>query len=378
MAAGISLYGGCSDDNPVASTPISEEPPFPFLEVSGTHYEVGKKIGLHFKSLIDENFRRQNVLIDAIYNLVESDPVKYYNPFYNAALENYPDFIDELKGMADGSGSDFKKLMATNFMMEIITRYRSSGNRLSTKAPHFGCSDISYSSPSKTLMAHNEDNNKAFNDLMYVARVNIPGKPSFIGVNYPGLIFGIPPTMNEAGIVTTGNYIGPTHVNDGIPWSFLARAVMEKSNLSDAVAALKNPNVALAEHYQVGSFSENKIVSVEYCNDINESKDLSGFYVHTNHLILPSMKDIPQDLDSTTIARFNVLTSYANEYENKIGEVDPDKMISWLSNHEGYPHSLCAHGDAATIVSTVFDFQDKSWRLYRGNPCLGHYKTIRM
>jgi len=90
------------------------------------------------------------------------------------------------------------------------------------------------------------------------------------------------------------------------------------------------------------------------------------------------MKDLPQAPDSTTFKRFEILSAYAEEYKNKIDEVTPDKMISWLSNHDGYPDYVCAHGESVTVSSSVFDFNDNSWRLYKGNPCYGYYKTIRL
>ena len=379
LAAGLSLPFGCSkkDENPVAPIVQSEVPPFPYLEVSGTNYDVGKKTGEFFKPIFEENFRRQNKTIEFIVGLADSEPDKYFNPFYDAAVEHFPEYIDELKGMADGIGIPFRTVMCFNLIMEIMIRHATSGGNIPIKIPHFGCSDISYSSSTRTIMAHNEDFDKKMADLMYVVKVSVPGKPTFIGLNYPGLIFGIPPGMNEAGLVETGNFISSLEVNDSAPWMFLARSILDQENVAGAVAALKFPS-GYAEHYQVGSFTENKIHAVEFTTGASESKELNGFYVHTNHLILPTMLNLPQSPDGTTYARYEILSAYAEEYTNKIDQVNPDKMVSWLSNHDGYPNYVCTHGEnAQTVSSSIFDFQDKSWRLYKGNPCYGYYKTLR-
>ena len=378
-AAGLSLYPGCNDSNPIAPIEItSETPPFPYLEVSGTNYEVGKKIGEYFKGIIVEIYRRQDDMIQGLLSLVNSQPDIYYNPFYNATIEKFPEYIDELKGMADGSGIPFKTIFCYNMVMEIIMRKNIlGGGKETSNLPRFGCSDISYSSSGKTIMAHNEDFGKIVADLLYVVKASIPGKPTFVGLSYPGMILGICPGMNEAGLVTTGNFITSLQVNDAVPWVFLARSIMEYETVAGAVNALKIPS-AYAEHYQIGSFTENKITSVEFTPDNSESKDLNDFYVHTNHLILPTMRDLPQAPDSTSQTRFDILSAYAKEYKNRIDEVTPDKMVEWLSDHSGYPDYVCVHEGGTTVSSTVFDFQDKSWRLYKGNPCLGYYKTIRL
>jgi len=377
--AGISLYTGCKESNPIAPIEIiSEEPPFPYLEISGTNYEVGKKIGEYFKPILEEHFRRSNDLVQFLLGLVNSDPEKYYTPFYNAGLEAFPQYVDELKGMADGSGIPFKTIMTYNLVMEIQIRHAMGGGNNFSNLQRFGCSDISYSSNDKTLMGHNEDFFKAMADLLYCAKISISGKPTFVGLNYPGMICGIPPAMNEAGLVQTGNFITSLEVNDGVPWVFLARAIMDQEKISDVVTILKTPS-SYAQHYQVGSFIENKIKSVEFTTGASEEKELNGFYVHTNHLILPTMKDLPQHPDDTTYNRYDILSAYAKEYKNRIDEVTPDKMVEWLSNHDGSPNYVCVHGDdSVTVSSTIFDFQDKSWRLYKGNPCYGYYKTIRL
>ncbi|NOX19087.1 MAG: hypothetical protein GXO87_12505 [Chlorobi bacterium] len=379
-AVGLSLLSGCeSDSNSVVSDgPESEVPPFPYVEVSGSNYEIGKKIGEHFKPIFEEFFRLNEAMIQNLLGLAESEPEKYYNPFYNAAIENFPQYVDELKGMADGSGIPFKTFMCFNLVMEIMIRYNVGNPGAPIDAFRFGCSDISYSSVGKTIMAHNEDFFASMNDLMYVAKVSVPGKPTFVGLNYPGLIIGIAPGMNEAGLVQTGNFISLLQVADGIPWAFLARSILDHQNLSDAVASLESPLSSYSQHYQIGSFTENKITAVEFAAGNYEHKNLNGFYVHTNHLILPEMKDLPQAPDGTTFQRYDILSAYADEYKDKIDQVDSDKMISWLSNHDGYPDYVCAHGLTKTVSSSVFNFQDKSWRLYKGNPCYGYYKTIRI
>ncbi len=379
VTAGLSLYPGCKDSNPIAPIEIiSETPPFPYLEVSGTHYEVGEKIGEHFKGIIVEIYKRMDKTIQSLLGLANSEPDKYYNPFYNAALERFPEYIDELKGMADSSGIPFKTIFCYNMIIEITTKHSlDGGGQVPFDIPHFGCSDISYSSNNKTIMAHNEDFGQVVADLMYVVKASIPGKPTFVGLSYPGMILGICPWMNDAGLVATGNFITSLQVNDTIPWVFLARSVMEQKTVANAVNALKVPS-AFAEHYQIGSFTENKITSVEFTANNSESKNLSEFYVHTNHLILPTMKDLPQNPDKTSQIRFDILSAFAIEYKNKINEVTPDKMVEWLSDHSGYPDYVCVHKGGTTISSSVFDFQKKTWRLYKGNPCLGYYKTIRL
>jgi len=375
------LWGCNKEDETI--TPLPDSSPFyRYLETSGTHYEVGKQIGTHFKSEITAAQLGVKNTIDSVKGIVQSAPDVFYDPFLNAARNVFPDYVDELQGMADGSGLSFQEIFMTNLMMEIIyLYYELSGKKNRITPGNLGCSSVAYAKNGKLFLAHNEDLFTCFISSMYVLKISIPGKPQYIGLNYPGILSGMPPCMNEAGIVQVGNDISGLHIEPSVPMVFHFRSAMDATTLSDAISRVTIPERARTMTHNLGSFQENKIVSVEAAPSKHEQHEVDNFYVHTNHFILPEMTDIPLDEGTlpSSISRFDVLTAEAEPYANNPAAVAGGLFTEFLSSHEGeYSPCVHDHGGASTLGHAVFDFQNKNLKMYYSNPCLRISKTYNI
>ena len=370
----------CKKSNDVI-TPVNQ-PHFKYLEVSGTNYEVGKQIGEYFSDKIIASHVGIKDLLDAVKSIVQADPATFYDPFLTAAQNHFPDYVDEIQGIADGAGLSFQDVMISNLFMEILYYYfELTGDLKYTFGGNFGCSTVSYSKDWKLYLAHNEDLFTSFLDCMYVVKIKVPGKPEFITLSYPGLLPGIPPGMNEAGIVQSGNDICGLHIEPSVPLAFHFRSVLDATSLDDAKDRASFPHRARTMNHNIGSFVEDKIISVEAAPLKNQTHVVDGFYVHTNHYILSEMTDIPIDpsgLESSE-SRFNILTSKAQAYADKPDEVTGELITSFLSSHDGsLPPCVHDHGDASTLAHSLFDFDKKTWNLYFSNPCLKNAKLFSL
>lgn len=393
FTAGLSLYSGCTDDNPTEPSFVSEEPPFPYLEVSEiSNYNIGYRIGEHFQMNIQELYSRQFAdkqiipgspfdgmsLLEILLFFVDSDPATFYDPFYNAAQSYFPDYTDELKGMSDASAIPFKYIFTGMCILEILSLISNSTSH-SIPAPTIkGCSTVSYSDTNKLFLAHNEDFMSLHSDLMYVVKVSQPGKPTFMSLSYPGSILGIPPGMNDAGMVFSGNQIDLPVASAGVPFVFLSRAILQARSIDEAKSIVQFSHLAYGTHLNIGSFTEQKIISAEVMPGQYEIHDVDGFYAHTNHFILPSMQG-SSVIDENSVKRREMLLTKSNEYANRPNDVTGDLITGWMSSHDGYPDAVCVHNNSGlTIAHSLFDFQNKTWKLYRGNPCNNAYKTLTL
>jgi predicted choloylglycine hydrolase len=359
---------------------IGELPPegaksaFPFLEVSGNPYEVGLAIGRRFEGQIREGLQRRADWFNELRSFMEGDPASRYEPFVAAAREHFPEILEELRGWADGSGLAFEDLMVLNLKAELSTL-------MQIEAPESpGCSTIAFSHAGRCLLAHNEDGHGAYSDLMFLVRVSRPDKPDFLCLTYPGILSGNGPAMNEAGIVLTTNYIGGLDVRRGIPRYVISRAVLDAGSLDEAVAIVTHPERAFSFHYNLGSRSEGKILSVETSVNDAEVHEVDGLYVHTNHFRLPGMEQIRQDEDyvaTSSMSRYGVLATAADGLRDRLDDVDREALIGWLSSHDRAPYSPCRHPTndvtGATLGSAFFDIGAGDLRLYDSNPCRGSF-----
>ena len=193
------------------------------------------------------------------------------------------------------------------------------------------------------------------------------------------------PAVNEAGVVMTTNYIGGLDVRLGIPRYVISRAVLDAGSLDDAVTTVSHPRRAFCFHYNLGSYPERRILSVETSADSVASREVDGLYVHTNHLRLPGMEDVAQDRDyvnTSSMSRFRVLTGACADVQDRLEQIDGETLIGMLSSHESAPYSPCRHPTdevtGATLGSALFDIAGGGLRMARGNTCRGAFRDLEL
>jgi isopenicillin-N N-acyltransferase-like protein len=361
--------GGCTR-NLRKPAPLEK---FPVLEVSGSPYDIGLAIGKRFGSFVQKGLQRRKKWFEKIRNYMEADLDNRYQPFLEAGTRAFPEVVKELKGWADGSGVPFKDLMALNLKSELGALMEEEG------ADQPGCSTLGLAHRNRILLAHNEDGHKAYGDLMFLVKASPKGKPSFTCMTYPGILCGNGPAMNDSGLAVSTNFIGGLKTMKGIPRYFISRAVLGAQTLDEAVKIVTLPGRAFYFHFNLGSSSEKKLLSVETSPERHQLKEVQGLYIHTNHLILDEMKDIPEDqkyMDLSSIPRYRTLQALTKDIRKDPNQVDGKRLIQWLSNHQGAPYSPCRHpkdeAEGATLGTALFDLAAGTFRLYHGNPCNGN------
>ena len=365
----MSGCGRDSDPGPGTDPSVTS---FPFLEVSGSPHEVGLAIGRRFGEQIRTGLERRRDWFDDLREYMAEDPATRLDPFVTAAEERFPEIIEELRGWAEGAGLAFEDLLALNLKAELATMK----NVAMPETP--GCSTLAFSHDSRTMLAHNEDGHGAYRDLMFLVKLSQPGKPAVLCLTYPGILCGNGPAINEAGVIITTNYIGGLEVRPGVPRYVISRAAIQAGSLDEAVEIVTHPGRAFSFHYNIGSLHEKKILSVETSASANAVREVEGLYVHTNHLVLPGMTEIPQDTEyvgSSSMSRYRVLQAKASSVADRLDEVDEASLLAMLSSHESAPYSPCRHPteevSGATLGTAVFDISGESQRLLVSNPCGG-------
>ena len=109
--------------NEIPNTPAHNTPP-PLIEVSGTHLEMGCQIGESAREQVQHSVANARILIDAAYNSLEltwqgaQNQSRKYLPF---AEERYPQYVDEMRGIAEGSNVSFEDIVTLNVMEAVTT-----------------------------------------------------------------------------------------------------------------------------------------------------------------------------------------------------------------------------------------------------------------
>src|SRR5687768_7228098 len=103
-------------ETPIPNTTVHHVPP-PLVEVSGTHYEMGCQIGEARRAQVQHSIENAHDLIDQTYASLEltwmgaHTQARKYLPF---AEEHYPQYINEMQGIAAGANVTFDDVMVLN------------------------------------------------------------------------------------------------------------------------------------------------------------------------------------------------------------------------------------------------------------------------
>lgn len=332
----------------------------PVVEVEGSNYEIGFQIG--------QKCRKQ------ISRLIKTSKEKYlkhtgrpFNYFVKRGkrllfyCDKYPQYIDEIKGIANGAEADFYDYFALNFEDEVV----DNANK---------CTTIFLRTKNGIFLGHNEDWTRSFLDELYVLKLRQKYKPDILALSYLGPPQFIAACLNSKGIAFTGNSLYTTH-KLGIPEAFVLRSMCDAKNINEAIKDLEAKPRSMGINSMI--VSKNGIVDIE--NSISKSAIIEAkgdCFIHTNHPLKLKGKR-----GRNSVIRFNRATEMLKKNETR----DMDLLKNILSDHKNYPDSICCHigseGEKIkwmTIASIIIDLKNMEMLISHGNPCKNKYKEYRL
>ena len=345
---------------------------FPIFEVEAdNYYDLGFAIGQQFAENIQLAITRQAELSAIIANIISIDSVYFYENLLAKAEELYPDLVDEIRGMSDGSGVEFETLVRLNLFGDIIALYYGLAGETDLDIPEslLGCSTVSYNYNGTQYLAHNEDGMAQLHDLMSVIKVSMPGKPDFMNLYYPGLLCGIAPSLNDEGLAFSGNYIqSASGVPSGVPHLFVFATLLEAETVDEAISIIVNTLTCNDLHVNIASGIENRVVSVEKAENTAVVHEVEGLYAHTNHFIQDAMLGFPTDDDPTTHERYTTLMGLIATYTDNLADVDCDVLYDFLCDVAAEPDTTGGITGGMTLGTSLFNMETGNWELFFNNP----------
>ncbi|CAI8008523.1 hypothetical protein GBAR_LOCUS5833 [Geodia barretti] len=334
-------------------------PPLPVLFAEGSNYDVGHQIGSAFSSQIltvmDSNSFFNSKMLS--YNST-AEGGAVYSRFYHSVATAYPQYLDELRGMADGANISFSKLFLWNMMFEWEMMLESNKD-----LPTPACSDLYLTSDNRTIMGHNEDGGtiSVNNSFVVHARITQPGSDlveEFTAMCYAAELCGNAFGFNvKSGVVFTVNAVFPKTVNtSAIPRNYLNRLGLSVDG-QEFLAALNSVPCASGFSLNLGNLASLTVANVEVWSGGANVFQVSGYNYHFNMCYtdpssqhrLARVKQLPPPTDSAGVISI-------------LGDTgDPQYPIF---------RTATPPDSAATIATALFDLgaEKKIFYMYRGNP----------
>ncbi|HUB92691.1 MAG TPA: C45 family peptidase [Candidatus Saccharimonadales bacterium] len=250
-----------------------------YLNVEGSNYELGLRAGRALREGILYRMGKYGIT-DAAVRRHE----KEIKDAYALHMRRYPRYMRELKGISDGSGVPYVKILLLNFdeIREALG----------------GCSSIAVNKDGDVALFHNEDGD-SWERKEQCALVRFKeGPTTYHFFAYPGELPGCSYNWNSHGLFFSVNYVQHIRIDrKGVFRDFTARKMIEARDLKDAIRILGKNTDASGYHYYIGK--GDRIISVEKANDEIDVMEVDGTDCHTNHYIHKKFgKDLGWDRNS--------------------------------------------------------------------------------
>ncbi len=328
-----------------------------FLKIAGGNYEIGKAIGRKQKKEINYLFSKLILKTKLLQAAQKSLP--RHEKFF-------PDFIAELKGIADGANASFIDLFAYNCFEDECGFKNFEGK----------CTTIFWENNQNAFIGHNEEEFAANYGKLLFVKANLNKKISFITLNYPGLLCGDSISINSFRMIHVLDTVYPKkRYKAGFARSFIGRALLESRSVSQSRKILSAfPNFT-GLHFMIFSQKENRGIAIEtYHKKLCETL-LKGNYAHAVHYILNPFKKILQDFNPISIFK----VKRANALMKELQKPSFENVKNILSDHYKRPTSICRHPkrgeleSTVTLASVIIDLKKLSFNVANGNPCMNKY-----
>ena len=352
----------------------------PNISLEGTTFEQGVTHGQTLCDAIADNLDLYFYRFLHECNLQKDVVLQRAKQYLTEIERRHSAYANGMRGIAEGCGADLIEIAALNVRYEILYY------QYAVKGLADGCTAIAVdrmrSASNQLLMAQNwdwfpdtrcavlhtkrEDN---FETLAFTEAGIFGGK---IGLNSAGLgllINGLIALEDDWTTLTT-----PFHIR--------CYEILQQANFQAAMKIVTDEARACSANFVIGS-AENGVVNIEAAPySVAISSFDKGVIAHTNHFVEPLSLGIRQPVEERihTEHRYRRICSLFSGDE-LISEQD---IKHWLSDHNGFPNSICQHADDAlpkaehyaTVASFIINLDKRTMAIAYGQPCAAPFVAL--
>jgi isopenicillin-N N-acyltransferase like protein len=342
----------------------------PLIVLEGTPRQRGHIHGETRKAGILNHIEQWKTYLETSNNM---DPVKYIDQFLeetnlsNAVKRWTPELLEEVEGIAEGSGVDFKTIFALQLPDEEWWYQRGKKGMefsgIGSSVDHCSTIGIHGQAGAPNYIAQNLDVPGYFDGHQVVLRIKDHE------TNHETLVFSVDGMIALAGLNNHGigmccnAILQLNHSKDGLPVAFVYRGVLSKSNIVDAIDFVYRIKHASGQNYVIGD--PKQVIGLE-CSANKVTPQLpdgtASIICHTNHPLVNDdiqlgngsensikLPDSERVLSDSEI-RLNTLT---RKLTGSSIPVAVEEIKSVLSSHEPPNHPICRHKTSETGPMTL-------------------------
>ncbi|KAI4719062.1 AAT-domain-containing protein [Aureobasidium sp. EXF-10727] len=283
--------------------------------------------------------------------------------------ENWPDYLEEMQGIAEGSQTSLAEIIALNVRTEINFGLFSDG-----------CTALSWAHGSSSLLAQNWDGKNRTDGLggfqwmteqkqnLLLLTIHQPNKPTIKMVTEAGLIGKI--GCNSAGVGVCLNAIRAKGMDKTrMPCHLGLRLVLESNSRKEAVEALQKHGIASSCHMLIADSYGS--VGLEWSYKDLQVLEMNGKsqVFHSNHYLVPHLGVT----DTVWLEDSKFRIKRIQEICDELGQSPTMAEIQALFRDEkNYPYAICRAEEegnhSGTLFNIVMDLKAKKASVILGRP----------
>eukprot|EP01089_Gocevia_fonbrunei_P021705 TRINITY_DN8523_c0_g1_i2.p1 TRINITY_DN8523_c0_g1~~TRINITY_DN8523_c0_g1_i2.p1 ORF type:complete len:338 (-),score=64.81 TRINITY_DN8523_c0_g1_i2:75-1088(-) len=326
---------------------------------------MGKRFADRIQNYVKASTTLQKVVIP--YSETEEGK-RIVNGFIDYNTHAFPQFVDEIRGISDGSGVPLSTIWLLNIQADLTAIL----NRDQIGHPNDpeSCTDVMVSTSTDYLMGHNEDADAVVKQYAYLVTANFKGEPvSYTAYNYPGALAGNAFGFNSAGMVFSINALFPKKVQTtGIARQFIARAIYQAKSLDEVFHLLTSTkDRCTGFSLNVGSIHQSTIVNIEVGpGDLMGHHVVRGNYSHQNLYRYLPLSQHTSNSSEARLARIDQMPSVrsAQQIRDVLGDTFNKDYPIYRDGHP--PDSVVTAATGVFYLSGA----DKKMEVYIDNPKL--------
>ncbi|XP_014236027.1 uncharacterized protein LOC106658534 [Trichogramma pretiosum] len=366
----------------LTSQDIGRRNAVPIICTRGTHYEIGFDIGRTFSKMIGDFVERYRPLQDNYLGMYEtSEGRRVYEETLACVREQYPQYVREIEGTADGSGVPFYKLFLMH-LDDIVPNVADNGAQGNDQP--VGCSSIVCNQPGQEILGHNEDALAETLNHWYIvdAHVQEPDLPEekFTSLSYAGFLPGYTMGYNYHGLVYCINTLSAKTLRSGkTPRYFMTRALLGVENYVQAQEVLRNEGYGAAEGFSVNMtfllqdgdrmFHNAEIGPCETdmaCSQLNVQTASPGeYFYHCNKYMRLKVPEVNGLIIDSSIHRMQAIERHPPP---KTVQHVIDILSDQTDDDFRVYQEIRPEDHVKTIATGIFDCIARTWSIYTDKP----------
>jgi isopenicillin-N N-acyltransferase-like protein len=366
---------------------VSSRGLYPRIRVSGTPRERGRQYG---------EASRDRVLIgrDA-YELAFQrwagwswDQARAAAAVFEPEIRaSFPEYLEEMAGIAEGAGLSFSDVLTLNTRTEVIwaAAARQAADQASRQARE--CTSFALLSgrtrSGHPLVGQNWDWLARCADTLVILEVEQDEAPNFVTVVEAGLLAKC--SLNSAGLAVATNALvtSADRGAPGIPYHVMLRALADCAQLSGAIDVIQKHVRASSANYLLATGDDIAVNLETGPGDflaVQATVPVGGVIVHTNHFLRPLRGQ--DDVSLFAMPDSLIRLQRAGPALAATELHDLGSLRNMLSDHADFPSGVCCHPTPddeeqwATVMSIVIDPQDRRMWLAPGLPCQADFLEV--